>query len=51
VDYTLYEGRHVRGLPDTVTLRGTVIVDKREYVGPASGGGRFIPRKPFSNSS
>jgi dihydropyrimidinase len=46
VDYTLYEGRKVRGLPDIVTLRGAVIVENRQFVGQA-GGGRFIARKPY----
>jgi dihydropyrimidinase len=49
VDYTLYEGKHVRGLPETVTLRGSVIVDNRQFIGHA-GGGHFIPRKPYSGA-
>lgn len=47
VDYTLYEGKTVRGLPDVVTLRGAVIVEKRQFVGDPSGG-RFIACKPYS---
>ena len=43
VDYTLYEGMHVRGVPDTVLLRGEVIVRGREYVG-TPGTGRFLER-------
>ncbi len=46
VDYTLYEGKTVRGVPDTVTLRGDVIVAGRQYVG-RPGTGRFLPRRPF----
>jgi dihydropyrimidinase len=46
VDYTVYEGRRVRGLPETVLLRGEVIVENREFVGRA-GTGRFIRRKRF----
>jgi len=41
VDYTLYEGKKVRGLPATVTLRGDVIVENRQYVG--TPGKREIP--------
>jgi dihydropyrimidinase len=48
VDYTLYEGKTVRGLPETVILRGAVIVDKRQYVGQP-GGGHFIARKPYTS--
>jgi dihydropyrimidinase len=43
VDYTLYEGRAIRGLPRTVTLRGQVIVENREFVGEP-GAGRFLHR-------
>lgn len=47
VDYCLYEGLKARGLPEIVTLRGQVIVEGREFVGPG-GGGRFLVRRPFS---
>ena len=43
IDYTLYEGRQIRGLPRTVTLRGQVIVQDREFVGEP-GGGQFLHR-------
>jgi len=46
VDYTLYEGKHIVGLPETVTLRGEVIVENRQYVG-TPGTGRFLRRKPY----
>jgi dihydropyrimidinase len=45
VDYTLYEGQHVRGLPRTVTLRGQVIAENGEFVGEV-GGVRFLHRGP-----
>jgi dihydropyrimidinase len=45
VDYTLYEGRQIRGLPRTVGLRGQVIVENREFVGEP-GGGQFLHRGP-----
>ncbi len=43
VDYTLYEGKKVTGIPDTVLLRGDVIVKDRDYVG-TPGTGVFLPR-------
>jgi dihydropyrimidinase len=43
VDYTLYEGRAIRGLPRTVTLRGQVIVENREFVAEP-GKGQFLHR-------
>lgn len=46
VDYTLFEGMPVKGLPRTVLLRGDVIVEGREYVG-AEAGGQFLPRAAF----
>jgi dihydropyrimidinase len=48
VDYTLYEGKTARGLPETVTLRGQVIVEHRQYVG-APGTGKFIARKTWGS--
>ncbi len=46
VDYTPYEGIPVQGVPDTVLLRGRVIVKEGQYVGGA-GGGQFLERKTF----
>jgi dihydropyrimidinase len=45
VDYSPYEGRQVRGAPDTVLSRGRVIVEAGRFVGRA-GGGSFIKRQP-----
>ncbi len=47
VDYTPYEGMHVQGIPETVLLRGRVIVQNGGYIG-GKGGGLFLPRKTFS---
>ncbi len=47
VDYTPYEGMPVQGVPDTVLLRGRVIVQHGEYVG-GKGGGYFLHRHTFS---
>lgn len=49
VDYTPYEGMQVQGVPDTVLLRGRVIVREGEYVG-GKGGGHYIHRQPFSET-
>jgi dihydropyrimidinase len=46
VDYTVYAGRRVRGLPETVVLRGAVIVENRAFVGQV-GAGQFLRRKRF----
>lgn len=46
VDYTPYEGVEVQGVPDTVLLRGRVIVRAGEYVG-GKGGGEYLWRKRF----
>jgi dihydropyrimidinase len=43
VDYTPYEGFELTGYPETVLLRGRVIVRDGEFVGRA-GQGRFITR-------
>ncbi|PID57002.1 dihydropyrimidinase [candidate division KSB3 bacterium] len=45
VDYSLYEGMRVRGIPELVTLRGKVIVEHGSFIGD-EGGGRFILRVP-----
>src|SRR5256886_2920829 len=37
VDYTPYEGMPVQGVPDTVLLRGRVIVQNGEYIGGKIG--------------
>jgi dihydropyrimidinase len=47
VDYNPYEGMHVQGVPDTVLLRGKVIVSDGQYVG-GKGGGQFLARKTFA---
>jgi dihydropyrimidinase len=46
VDYTPYEGMPVQGVPDTLLLRGRVIVKEGQYVG-GKGGGQFLARKTF----
>jgi dihydropyrimidinase len=49
VDYNAFEGCEVQGYPETVVLRGRVIVRSGEFVG-TPGFGRFLPRKPFAEA-
>jgi dihydropyrimidinase len=43
VDYSCYEGRRVKGLPEVVLQRGEVLVDHGAFLGK-EGQGRFLPR-------
>jgi dihydropyrimidinase len=45
-DYNLYEGTEVVGRPETVLLRGNVLVEDGELVG-TPGIGRFVRRARF----
>ena len=45
-DYNLYEGTEVQGSPDTVLLRGNVIVENDELLAKP-GSGRFVRRARF----
>ena len=45
-DYNLYEGTEVTGVPETVLLRGQVLVDSGELVA-RPGVGRFVKRARF----
>ncbi len=44
-DYSAFEGMEIIGRPDTVTVRGKVMVRGGEWTGE-SGWGKFLPRKP-----
>lgn len=44
VDYNPYEGRRVKGVSETVLLRGEVIVEKQGFSGKA-GRGQYLRRK------
>jgi dihydropyrimidinase len=46
VDYSLYEGREVTGVPVTVLLRGTPVIAEGKLVGQR-GAGQFIKRAQF----
>ncbi len=47
VDYNIYEGREQIGRPETVLLRGSVVVEEGKFVGTL-GQGQFIPSKPYA---
>jgi len=44
-DYSAYEGRAIKGRPETVTVRGKVMVRHGEWTGD-SGHGQFLRRTP-----
>jgi dihydropyrimidinase len=44
-DYNLYEGWELKGYPEKVFLRGSLIVDEEKWYGKP-GEGQFIKRKP-----
>jgi len=46
-DYNLYEGMEVTGMPETLLVRGTVVVENDELKAPA-GHGQFIKRSAFN---
>ncbi|HEV2914566.1 MAG TPA: dihydropyrimidinase [Pyrinomonadaceae bacterium] len=43
VDYSAYEGKRIRGVVETVLLRGRVVIEAGEYKG-RPGDGRFLKR-------
>jgi dihydropyrimidinase len=47
VDYSMFEGIEVTGMPDTVLSRGEVIMDKNRFLG-RQGAGEFIKRANYS---
>lgn len=46
IEYNVFEGMDQIGRPETVLLRGKVVVDNAKYVG-TPGEGQFIPGKPY----
>jgi len=46
IDYNLYEGMTMKGMPRTVLLRGNVIIENDQFVGQV-GSGQFLKRAPF----
>ncbi|HLK33528.1 MAG TPA: dihydropyrimidinase [Terriglobales bacterium] len=47
VDYSMFEGIEVTGMPDTVFSRGEIIVEKDSFLGRA-GRGQFIRRSAYN---
>jgi len=47
VDYSMFEGIRVTGMPDTVLARGRVIIEGDKFVGRA-GAGDFLKRALYS---
>jgi dihydropyrimidinase len=48
VDYSLYEGREVTGVPTTVLVRGEPVLVDRQFVGKA-GSGQFLKRSLYQS--
>jgi len=46
VDYSMFEGIEVTGMPDVVLSRGKVIVDGENFLGRA-GAGEFLKRGTY----
>ena len=47
VDYSMFEGIEVTGMPDTVLSRGRVVVESDKFLGRA-GAGEFVKRSTYS---
>jgi dihydropyrimidinase len=47
VDYSMFEGIHVKGVPKTVFSRGRAVIDGGKFVGRA-GAGQFVRRQTYS---
>jgi dihydropyrimidinase len=47
VDYSMFEGIQVTGMPDIVLARGRVVIDGDRFLGRA-GQGQFLRRSTFS---
>jgi len=49
VDYSMFEGMRVKGVPKTVLSRGRVIIDNGSFTGKP-GAGEFLRRKTYSGA-
>lgn len=49
VEYNIFEGMEQIGRPETVLLRGKVVVEDAKYVGKP-GDGQFVPGKPYGSA-
>src|SRR5665213_4256088 len=50
VDYSMFEGKRVKGVTKTVLSRGRVIIENGNFVGKA-GAGEFLRRKTYTGAS
>jgi dihydropyrimidinase len=50
VDYSMFEGIEVTGMPDLVLSRGRVLVDGEKFLGRA-GQGEFLRRSTYSQGN
>ena len=50
IEYNVFEGRKVKGLPRFVLSRGKTVVDSNG-VHTVEGSGQFVARKPFQSVS
>ena len=50
VDYSMFEGIQVTGMPDVVLSRGRVLVDGEKFLGRA-GQGEFLKRSTYSQGN
>jgi dihydropyrimidinase len=49
VDYSMFEGIEVTGVPKTVISRGRVVIEKGKFQGRA-GAGEFLRRQTFAGA-
>ena len=47
VDYSMFEGIEVTGMPDVVLSRGRVVIDQNKFLGRA-GQGEFLRRSTYN---
>jgi dihydropyrimidinase len=47
VDYSMFEGIRVKGIPKVVLSRGRVVIDKGRFAGKA-GTGQFLRRQTYA---
>jgi dihydropyrimidinase len=46
VDYSMFEGTRIKGVPRTVLSRGRPVIEEGKFVGRA-GSGEFVRRQPY----
>jgi dihydropyrimidinase len=48
VDYSMFEGIRIQGIPKTVLSRGRTVIESGKFVG-RPGSGQFLRRRPYSS--